>query len=90
MKQGPQEKEDKVGQVGNLIVLIGHLGPDVWVWALSPRQASALTGLLGMAATCLPSYLPGPMAERLAEAVLGQPEQTALRDCWLQASQPSL
>lgn len=46
--------------------------------------------LLGMPATCLPSYLLGPIAERLAEAVLGQPKQTALRDCWLQASQPSL
>lgn len=65
------------------------------IWVLMGRSRLSfpdrpLTGLQGMAATCLPSYLPQPMAERLAEAVLGQPEQTALHDCWLQASQPSL
>lgn len=65
----------------------------IWVLMGGSRLSLSdrpLTRLLGMAVTCLPSYLPGPMAERLAKAVLGQPKQTALRDCWLQASQPSL
>lgn len=77
-----------MGQAGGLNVFIA-----IWVLAGGSRLSlpgRPLTGLLGMAATCLPSYLPRPMAERLAEAALGQPEQTALRDCWLQASQPSL
>lgn len=65
----------------------------IWVLRGGSRLSlpdSPLTRLPGMAATCLPSYLPRPTAERLAKAVPGQPEQTALRDCWLQASQPSL
>lgn len=65
----------------------------LWVLMGASRLAlphRLLVRLLGMPATCLPSYLLGPRAEWLAEAVPGQPEQTALRDCWLQASQPSL
>lgn len=87
-KQGPQENEDKVGWAGHLNVFTGHLGLMGGSRLSLPDRP--LTGLPGMAATLLPSYLPRPKAERLAEAGLGQPEQTALRDCWLQASQPSL